>query len=92
MNDHATTGMFWFKKSNDFLRNLEKMIWKNDTLDNKFYVDKVLQYCIDEGLKVKFIDVNYICWGTPKDYYDYENRINYWKKFYIKNKWLKKTQ
>ena len=55
MDDHATTGMFWFKRSNDFLKNLEKMIWKNDTLDNKYYVDKVLQYCIDDGLKVKFL-------------------------------------
>jgi dTDP-glucose pyrophosphorylase len=90
MDDHATTGMFWFKRSNDFLKNLEKMIWKNDTLDNKYYVDKVLQYCIDDGLKVKFLDVNYLCWGTPKDYYDYENRIDYWKKFYKKNKWISK--
>lgn len=81
MQDHATTGMFWFKKANDFLRNLEEMIWQKDTLDGKYYVDKVLQYCIETGLKVGYFDVRFICWGTPKDYEDYENTFNYWSEF-----------
>ena len=81
MNDHATTGMFWFKKASDFLTHLEDMIWKKDTLDGKYYVDKVLQYCIDAGLKVGYFDVKYICWGTPVDYENYEKTIAYWKEF-----------
>ena len=81
MGDHATTGMFWFKRAEDFLKHLEEMIWAKDTIDGKYYVDKVLQYCIDAGLKVKYFDVRYICWGTPKDYEDYENTIEYWKSF-----------
>ena len=81
MQDHATTGMFWFKKASDFLANLEEMIWQKDTLDGKYYVDKVLQYAIKAGLKVGYFDVKYICWGTPKDYEDYEQTISYWKDF-----------
>jgi len=84
MQDHATTGMFWFKHASDFLANLEKMIWNKDTLDGKYYVDKVLQYCIDAKLKVGYFDVKYLCWGTPADYENYENTIAYWQNF-IKN-------
>ena len=81
MSDHATTGMFWFKHATNFLSNLEKMIWAKDTISGKYYVDKVLQYCIDSGLKVGFFDVDYICWGTPADYENYENTISYWQEF-----------
>jgi len=86
MNDHATTGMFWFKKSNFFLKNLEKMIWNKDTYQGKYYVDKVLNYCIKSGLKVGYFDVEYISWGTPYDYEIYEKTYSYWKKFLRKEK------
>ena len=86
MKDHATTGMFWFKRANDFLKNLEKMIWKKDTFNGKYYVDRVLQYCIDSGLKVQYFDVKYISWGTPRDYQNYESTIEYWKAFVKKEK------
>ena len=81
MGDHATTGMFWFKKASEFLSQLQKMISKKDTFKGKYYVDKVLQYCIDSGLKVGYFDVKYICWGTPLDYENYENTIKYWRSF-----------
>ena len=81
MNDHATTGMFWFKRAKDFLHNLEKMIWMNDTLDGKFYVDKVIQYAVQSGLRANIFDVSYICWGTPKDYENYEKTMRYWSEF-----------
>lgn len=81
MNDHATTGMFWFKNASNFLVHLEDMIWKKDTLNGKYYVDKVLQYAINAGLKVGYFDVKYICWGTPVDYENYECTIAYWKEF-----------
>ena len=57
------------------------MIWNKDSLNGKYYVDKVLQYCIESNLKVGYFDVKYICYGTPIDYENYENTINYWKEF-----------
>ena len=86
--DHATTGMFWFKKSKEFLVHLEKMIGNKDMLNGKYYVDKVLQYCIDAGLKTQIFDVQYICWGTPQDYEEYEQSIDYWEKFVEKEPWV----
>ncbi len=82
MNDHATTGMFWFKSSKVFLKYLELMINKNDTYHGKFYVDKILNYFIKDGLNVSKFDVNYIGWGTPYDYETYEKTVDYWDKFH----------
>ncbi len=81
LQDHATTGMFWFKKASIFLQYLEEMIWSKDTLNGKYYVDKVIQYCINAGLIIQCFDVKYICWGTPIDYENYENTLKYWKEF-----------
>jgi dTDP-glucose pyrophosphorylase len=92
MSDHATTGMFWFKHANLFLKYLKKMIEKKDMLEGKYYVDKVIQYFIDEGFVVQYFDVKYLCWGTPKEYEDYEEILKYWNKFYNNEKWLKKSQ
>ena len=81
MQDHATTGMFWFKHANIFLKHLEDMINRRDTVNGKYYVDKVIQYVIDAGLLVQYFDVRYIGWGTPLDYENYEKTIEYWRGF-----------
>ncbi len=88
MKDHATTGMFWFKSARVFLKYLELMIWNQDTLEGKYYVDKTLQYYIDDKKIVNFIDVKYICWGTPLDYENYQKSYNYWKDFIKAESWI----
>tara|TARA_B110000263_G_scaffold138228_1_gene119910 strand:- start:3331 stop:4137 length:807 start_codon:yes stop_codon:yes gene_type:complete len=90
MNDHATTGMFWFRSAKVFLKFLEEMIWAEDTLEGKYYIDKLLQYYIKDEKKVGFFDVKYICWGTPSDYENYEKTIGYWTNFYQREEWIKK--
>jgi len=89
MQDHATTGMFWFKKGGDFVKAVEKMISMKDITGGEYYVDQAIQYAIDMGLKVQYFDVKYICWGTPKDLEDYENTISYWKSFVENEDWVK---
>lgn len=81
MRDHATTGMFWFKRGSDYIRFTEDMVSNKDTFKGEYYVDQVIQYAINDGLKVGFFDIDYICWGTPDDYEEYENTIDYWDKF-----------
>ena len=68
------------------------MISAKDALNGKYFVDKVLQYFIDDGLIVQYFDIKYICWGTPKDYEDYEETIKYWNAFYDVEQWLTKNQ
>ena len=80
-NDHATTGMFWFKSSNLFLNYLERMIKSGLGISKKFYVDQLINIFIQNQKSVKFLDVKYICWGTPSDYEEYELTLKYWKEY-----------
>jgi len=88
MKDHATTGMFWFRRASDFLHQLESMLSNGDSLTERHIVDGVLQYCIDDGLKVSFFDVNYLCWGTPEDFEKYQDTFCYWREYIDVNRWL----
>lgn len=88
MADHATTGMFWFRKASTFLNHLEQMIWNGDSLHEKHLVDSVLQSCIDAGLRVGYFDVTYLGWGTPADFENYRDTYRYWESYVLNNKWL----
>ena len=88
MNDHATTGMFWFKSARVFLSYLEKMLWDGDNPHTKHLIDRILQYYVDDGLMVTFHDVKYHCWGTPHDYESYQDSYKYWENYVEKNQWL----
>ncbi|MDA9249204.1 nucleotidyltransferase [Gammaproteobacteria bacterium] len=88
MEDHATTGIFWFKHAQIFLGYLELMIENQDTFDGKYYVDKILQYYLDDQKIVNFQDVKFICWGTPYDYENYQKSYAYWQEFIANEPWL----
>jgi dTDP-glucose pyrophosphorylase len=89
MNDHATTGAFWFKRGSDFVKAAQKMLANKDKTGGEYYVDQLMQYAIDLGVRTQVFDVKYICWGTPKDYEDYEETIKYWTDFSKKEEWIK---
>ncbi len=83
IKDHAIVSAFWFKKGADFVSNAEEMIAQNDRINNEFYADQVMKYCVKNGLKVKVFEVDkYLCWGTPLEYENYEKTIKYWRGFY----------
>jgi dTDP-glucose pyrophosphorylase len=88
MNDHATTGMFWFNHASDFLNGLEAMLSSGKGLTERHVVDGVLEYNIEAGLRVSFFDVRYICWGTPEDFENYQATCGYWKEYIDANPWL----
>lgn len=82
LNDHAVVATFWFKKGKYFVEAAKKMIVANDRINNEFYVDQTVKYCVEMGLKTKVFEISrYIGWGTPRDYENYENSFKYWKKF-----------
>lgn len=85
IKDHAIVSTFWFKSGTNFVKNAQEMIDKNDRINNEFYVDQIIKYCLINKLKVKAFKVDkYLCWGTPKDYEEYEKTLNYWHNFYKK--------
>lgn len=79
LKEHAIIGTMYFKKAKYFLDNL-KINYKEDIRTNgEFYVDDVIQTCIESNLMVKVFEVdNYICWGTPDDYETY----CYWEDYF----------
>ncbi len=82
MNDHAIVATFWFRRGSMFVDAAEKMIIENDRINNEFYVDQAIKYCILSGFDVRVFEIDrYICWGTPRDYEDYQNTIKYWRGF-----------
>ncbi len=79
INDYAITGAFWFKRGAAFVQATEQMIAANETINNEYYIDVAINYCIANGLNVMLMPIDYyICWGTPNDY----ETFNYWYKFH----------
>lgn len=82
MRDHAVVSSFWYKKGSYFIDSSKKMIEANDRVNNEFYIDQSINYCVSMGLKVKVFEIDrYLCWGTPADYENYQQTIKYWKSF-----------
>ena len=80
--DHAVVATFWFRHGADFVRAAEKMISENDRINGEFYVDQVAKYILNFGLKARVFEIDrYICWGTPKEYEDYQATLKYWARF-----------
>lgn len=78
-NDPVVTGAFTFRKVGDFRLATERMIERNGSVNNEFYVDECINDAIALGLDVRIFDVDaYLCWGTPNDLKTYE----YWKEYF----------
>ena len=72
IRDHCIVGTFSFNKAEYFFECADRMIDKNRTINNEFYIDIVLDECISNGYDVSTFEIdNYICWGTPKDLENY---------------------
>jgi NDP-sugar pyrophosphorylase family protein len=82
LTTHAIIGTMFFRKCSYFLEGLNENITNNITTNSEYYVDDVINRCIDRGLNVKVFEVdNYICWGTPDDYLTYI----YWEEYFKQN-------
>lgn len=78
---NAIIGTFFFRKAKYFKNAYISMINKNSRTGNEFYVDTMLNECIEQNLKVKnFNVIHYICWGIPDEYETY----NYWRSYFHK--------
>ena len=79
LTTHAIVGTVFFRKAEYFLTGLSENYKSNITTCGEYYVDDVINRCIERGLSVKVFEVdNYICWGTPDDYQTYL----YWKDYF----------
>jgi len=81
IRDHAVIGAFTFKKAKYFFDAVNAMVSSNTRINNEFYVDVAADFAIQSGLNIQVCEVDqYICWGTPKDYEEYQYWLSYFKK------------
>lgn len=71
ISDSATAGVYWFRRSSDFLRAAEKSMLKNSAIDGQFYVCPVYNELILEGGRIVTHRIPRECMhslGTPEDF------------------------
>jgi dTDP-glucose pyrophosphorylase len=89
-NDHAVAGIFYFKKSKDFIDSAEAMIKENYRINNEFYVDAIPIFLKKVNKKSIIFDVKlYVSFGSPKDF-EYYNLLDYVYRFNGSKKLLNK--
>lgn len=70
-------GTFTFKKMNNFLLSVERLIMRDGRINGEYYVDSAINDAISMGLKCVIFEIEqYICWGTPNDLHTFE----YWQR------------
>lgn len=68
ISNHATVGVYFWKKGSDYVNYAQKMIKKNIRVKNEFYVCPVFNEAIKENKKIVIENVSQM-WGlgTPED-------------------------
>jgi HAD superfamily hydrolase (TIGR01509 family) len=68
ISEHATCGIYYYKKGSDFVKYAEQMINKNIRVNNEFYTCPVFNEAIQDGKKIKIFDIKQMYGiGTPED-------------------------
>ena len=68
ISNHATVGIYFWKKGSDYVSSAESMISKNIRVNNEFYVCPVYNEALLQGARVKTFHIDKM-WGlgTPED-------------------------
>lgn len=70
ISHHATVGLYYFRRSSDFLQAAERMLVKNATVMGEFYVCPVYNEMILMGKRVSYYPISkdkMFSLGTPED-------------------------
>ena len=80
-NDPIVTGIFTFRRAEDFRRCIARMIERNGRINGEFYLDTCINDAIDLGLSCHLFEISgYLSWGTPDDLKTFE----YWQSCFHK--------
>lgn len=68
ISEHATVGIYFWRKGSDYVKYAEQMIAKNIRVNNEFYVAPIYNEAIQDGKKITVFDCPKM-WGigVPKD-------------------------
>jgi len=68
ISNHATVGVYYWKKGSDYIKYVNQMIQKNIRVNNEFYICPVFNEAIQDNKKIKVKKIEKM-WGigTPED-------------------------
>jgi beta-phosphoglucomutase-like phosphatase (HAD superfamily)/dTDP-glucose pyrophosphorylase len=70
ISEHATVGIYYWKKGSDYVKYAEQMIEKDIRVNNEYYVCPVFNEAIGDGKKIRIKEIDKSgMWGigTPED-------------------------
>lgn len=86
MQEHASTGTYYYSKGSYVKRYFQKALDNNLTYNNEYYVTLVYNLLIKDGLKVGYYDTPFAnVMGTPEEVANYEAWSTILNKGQIKN-------
>lgn len=79
LEDHAVSGCFWFRRAQDMVEGIDRLVAGNCRVNNEFYLDVVPNLLRESGYRIGVFEVEkYIGWGTPHDLEDYQR----WQRYF----------
>jgi bifunctional N-acetylglucosamine-1-phosphate-uridyltransferase/glucosamine-1-phosphate-acetyltransferase GlmU-like protein len=82
MNEHASTGTYYFKKGSYIKKYFDLTMEKNINYNGEYYVTLVYNLLIKDGLKVGYYDTNILTKGQIKSEKDLVKCYNYWMDYH----------
>jgi NDP-sugar pyrophosphorylase family protein len=78
IEEHASTGIYYFKKYSIFNKYSNKLLEEESVILPEAYVSLLFNNMVEDGLSVVVHEANkFICLGTPDDYEQYQFWWNY---------------
>ena len=86
MNEHASTGTYYFKRGSDVKKYFDQTIEKNIHYNGEYYVTLVYNLLIQDGLRIGYYDTPFATvMGTPEEVENFEAWANILSKGQVLN-------
>ena len=86
MNEHASTGTYYFKKGSYVKKYFDRAVEENVQYNGEYYVTLVYNLLINDGLLVGYYDTPFATvMGTPEEVENFESWVSILTKGQIKN-------
>jgi len=86
MNEHASTGVYYFKKGSYVKKYFNETVNRNINYNGEYYVTLTYNLLIEDGLKVGFYDTPFVSvFGTPDEVENFEAWATILKGKQVKN-------
>lgn len=87
MEEHASTGIYYFKNGNIFKKYCELAIEKELTYNGEYYITLLYNLLVQDGLRVGWYDTEYaLVFGTPEELENFNSWMKIINGGQVKNK------